>query len=444
MSYGDNPIGSEGEDRLNRKTAVAAMRALLDDPDLDTPIAIGIYGEWGSGKTSVMRMLMEALPGDPLRLWFDAWKYARQEEALWRALMLAVVDALRGQLDPDGASKAFDELEESLYRSRTSVERGDWSVDWRGALPLAVRAALGFVPAGKEVFDNVKSWFGKDGNAKEVLDLIRRDEIERYRAQVQSLEQFHRTLADLVRQHVTDGGQRLYLFVDDLDRCLPEDAVGTLEAIKLFLDIPGCVFVLGMDRAVVEQGIRVRYKEFALDPAAARVQPVDARQYLDKIIQIPFTLPPLADTQIAKFVEDWCGEHGQDALKEAKELIVKGVAPNPRSVKRTLNVLRLMVELRKVQDLPVDQDLVRRLAKIVVLQTSYDQVYRDIVADPGLIKRLEDAAFNPAQKSPARDVLNGFYRLDAMLKVEMARFTSLSRDELADLVYLTRVGGDGS
>ena len=87
------------------------------------------------------------------------------------------------------------------------------------------------------------------------------------------------TFGQLIKEHVTKQGRRLFVFVDDLDRCLPEAAVGALEAIKLFLDIEDCVFVLGMDRHLVEQGIRVRYREFALAPGAeAQDQPVDDRR----------------------------------------------------------------------------------------------------------------------------------------------------------------------
>jgi hypothetical protein len=65
----------------------------------------------------------------------------------------------------------------------------------------------------------------------------------------------------LLEQHVTNNDGRLVVFVDDLDRCLPEKAIEVLEAIKFFLGAPGCVFVLGLDQDVIARGIEMKYKE---------------------------------------------------------------------------------------------------------------------------------------------------------------------------------------
>lgn len=442
MSYGDNPVDTPAGDRLNRIAAVEALRTILGDPALDTPIALGIYGEWGSGKTSVMKMLFQVLedharlyaarPVPPLILWFEAWRYGRQADALWRALLLTVVAELRRALGKEAPAEAFERLEASLYRSLNWTEKGDLAVNWRAALPLAVRAAVGLVPAGKEVLDSLKSWFGKDKHAEEVMSLIERKEIEQYRQRIESLEQFQATLRDLIETHITAKDRRLFLFIDDLDRCLPEDAVATLEAIKLFLDIKGCVFVLGMDRAVVEQGIRVRYKDFALAPGAPAVQPVDARQYLDKIVQIPFTLPPLSQQQIGDFIDRWTVDHNQPELQRARDIIVKGVAPNPRSVKRTLNVLLLTVELRRRQEgMQLHPGDVERLAKIIVLQTSYDDVYRRAVEFPLLLEHME------SRLGDGPGILDRHPRLAEMMRDPAGRFGGLPIENLEFLLYLT-------
>jgi hypothetical protein len=214
-----------------------------------------------------------------------------------------------------------------------------------------------------------------------------------------------------------------------------------LEAIKIFFDAQdggalNCIFVLGMDRNVVEQGIRVRYREFALGAPAGGAQPVDARQYLDKIIQLPFNVPPLNLSQMERYIERWCRESQQNELAACAKLIATGVAPNPRSVKRTLNVLRLMVNLRKEANRAPDLDTVRRLAKIVVLQTSYDDVYRSVVVNPKELLELD--AQSRKSTPPEHEALKRYPRLCAMLALPPA-FPPSDAD-LDDLLFLARIG----
>src|SRR5207249_8782079 len=87
--YSDQPAT---QDELGFAPFATALAAIPQDVALaDTPLTIGIYGPWGSGKTSMMRTILDRL--DHTRcttIWFDAWRYA-QHEALWRALLLSLV-----------------------------------------------------------------------------------------------------------------------------------------------------------------------------------------------------------------------------------------------------------------------------------------------------------------------------------------------------------------
>jgi hypothetical protein len=215
------------------------------------------------------------------------------------------------------------------------------------------------------------------------------------------------------------------------------------------------VFVLGMDRHVVEQGIRVRYKEFEL--ADGLVGPVDPRQYLDKIIQIPFRLPPLDTKRMTNFIENWCQRHqgtGDERCPEleyvraCKSLIATGVAANPRSVKRTVSVLRLILKLRGVSDPDGldDQEreeiaeFARRLAKLVVLQTSYDDLYSEVVKRPKVLQNIEDQARERHRATSTKDWFereNG-ERMKAMFALE-PRFEPLNEDQLRQLVYVAEI-----
>ncbi len=159
MSHADHPraFTRAEDDWLDRRPAVAALRRLLNGVELETPLVVGIYGGWGSGKTSVMRTLEAELERpDRVLLWFDAWIYARQEQSLWRALLLRVIGELRrrlGELEESeegrkDATRLLDEARASLYRSLTVAEKGGIRVNWWGALPLVADAALTALTAG--------------------------------------------------------------------------------------------------------------------------------------------------------------------------------------------------------------------------------------------------------------------------------------------------------
>lgn len=448
MTLSDLPIARVAEDRLDRRRLAEALARTLAAPSLGTPLAAAIYGDWGSGKTSVMRMVQGALPDTSIRLWFDAWRYARQAETLWRALLTAVVEQLRqalaaGHPDPmaDARRKTEEKLNQLLERldhSRTEKVRGPARLNVKAAAALGFDVALRYASLGAVSVHDILHAL-KSNDAEKVAGLIRRAETERYRAQITSLDQFHAELGALLREHGVHGGadgRRLYVFVDDLDRCLPEDAVGALEAIKLFLDYEGCVFVLGMDRRVIEQGIAVRYRDYE----KAGVGRIDPSQYLDKIIQLPVTLPPLGVAQIEAYLAA-LNETAPDALLAACHATVRrGTPVNPRSVKRVLNGLMLLLELAGTRALgeAAAREEAQRLAKLAVLQVCFPELYRRVADAAAFLKALEGAARAPGGQSEARTVLDaaGMGSVTPLLK-EAPFFEALPDAELARLVGLS-------
>jgi hypothetical protein len=138
-----------------------------------------------------------------------------------------------------------------------------------------------------DVLEEARKSFGKGEPVSQVGQLAQafhRKEQVHYQSQLRSLEQFQQNFSDLVRLLLAAPGEEprcLVVFIDDLDRCTPEKALQVLEALKLFLDAPGCVYVLGLDSHAIEEAVRTRYHG-----------EVKAREYLEKIIQLPFILPP--------------------------------------------------------------------------------------------------------------------------------------------------------
>jgi hypothetical protein len=351
--------------------------------ECDTPLTIGIFGPWGSGKTSLMRLVQEALEGQRTKghrqAWtvrFNAWTYDRQE-VLWRALILQVLARFRpttpaGKPKPEEKlTKAdrelvqrLDDLEASLYREVEREELGSVKVDplqlIKGAAHGLVDMTLTLVPGvGGPLLKLVEKAAENvvDKDLGSVLAAVQRERRKIHRDHLQSLEQFETKFKELVAEQIIKKHRLLVVFIDDLDRCLPENAIEVLEAIKLFLDVPGCVFFLGADRDVIEKGIRVKYRSFVVQPGEAapspeeqaRRIPITGDNYLEKIVQLPFHLLPLQQRRIQDFV----GACGEEMAEECAKVFAAGLEPNPRKVKRTLNIFRMLsrlAERRQAED----------------------------------------------------------------------------------------------
>jgi hypothetical protein len=245
-------------------------------------------------------MLQKALqsdgrdPGAEI-VWFNAWQYS-QREALWRALLSRVLEALRPKVRPTSnkdtrtIDRSLDDLQSSLYGMVERQEAGGFEVDWaklaKGSLMGGLKVGLSFIPGGglvkqlQAMADN-----GAESSLGDVLDAFRREKTRVRLEQVQFLEQFRDRFQRLVEQRISKKGKRLVVLIDDLDRCMPETAIEVLEAVKLFLDVPGCVFVVAVDRKVIVEGIRVRYRDFALATGTGARLPIRGEDFLEKIIQ---------------------------------------------------------------------------------------------------------------------------------------------------------------
>jgi formylglycine-generating enzyme required for sulfatase activity len=234
------------------------------------------------------------------------------------------------------------------------------------------------------------------GIQPDLAELIGREAKTHYMQQLASMEQFEHSFKEAIKKTLGPNG-RLVVFVDDLDRCLPEKVVEILEAIKLFLNVPQTVFVLGMDRDIVCRGIESHYGVFLPEDSNQREElPIDGNAYLQKLIQLPFNLPPLNADGREKFIASLEDQMSREAKLDETTLQVfaRGLLPNPRQVKRALNVYNL---LRKIAEEQEKQDLIPKnsiawplLAKTVLIQSQWPELYGLWRQYPTLVQTLEE------------------------------------------------------
>ena len=420
------------EDKLNFGPYARTLLDIILNPNTQTPLTIGIFGSWGSGKTSLMKMIEAGLKrpnrqeGEGQQIfpvWFNAWLYSK-EEALWRALVMQVLGGLRKIRDIDAAARAeLSELADQLFRAVGPAELGSLSIAAADLLKEDGTSAAQItltLQHGLDFLENIATarQQGELAAAQALSNQVQRATAILEQERIESLDKFQKQFKALVEKHVLPRGY-LVIFVDDLDRCLPDKAVEVLEAIKLFLDVPGCIFILGIDRDVVERGIRLRYGEMAslnssgalpllisddiLEEGARGAAKyraflqglseegqdiIDGGRYLEKIVQIPFVLPPISPLAMGNFVatltpnlpDSRCGL-----------VFVRGLDPNPRQVKRSLNIFALLWGLAQQQPYLADRISPVRLAKLVVLQQRHSDLYEQLRQDPSLIISWERA-----------------------------------------------------
>jgi hypothetical protein len=356
------------------------------------PLTVGVFGPWGAGKSSFLKMWQDHLAFAPENrtLWFNPWKYDQKVE-VWAALIHSLLAELQAE-EPSRAKAA------RLARAAT------WLTVKGGAGVVASVATGGLVDA--KLVDAG-------------IDALTQSNAEHYR----SLNRFEEDFADAVDRYLGPSG-RLFVFVDDLDRCTAESAVTVLEALKLFVGNARCVFVLAMDFDVLAAAAGGRFPSGGPEVGAA---------YLEKIVQVPFFLPDVGFDRLRASVAGHVGDDLADS-EAFWELVLIGFGANPRKVKRFVNVLNLATAVLRRLDggpdprLPVSLRL--QLAELLIIRSEHRAFFRHLQQRPEDWRRLEDSpALPPPTDGPVRadpddesdPALRGFLAGEGLVRLLMTR-----------------------
>ena len=302
-------------------------------------------------------MLLQPLPSEDgaafkipprVTVWFNAWKYQNSEQ-LWAGLAHCIVSQVTARLQPAQRERFWL----SLHARRVDVNKVRrafyqqvfeeflpnglmWMAGCIGAVVLGVVlpklfSLLGFAGAGLLLNRMWDAWQKKleASRDKTVKGAFR----EFLRAPVYEGKQgfLHLVESDLreVLKLVATPEQPLVVFIDDLDRCAPPKVAQVVEAINLFLggDYPNCVFVLGMEPEMVAASLEVSYQELAdklKRIAAARDRAPLGWRFMEKIVQLPLTIPPPSGPGMEQYLESILGakpETEEPEVAPAEELV---------------------------------------------------------------------------------------------------------------------------
>jgi len=282
-------------DLLNNEAIAKTVITLLTEKP-EQPVTIGIHGDWGAGKSSILEMIEAGFESnqDALCLKFNGWRFQGFEDA-----KIALIE---------GIVTSLVESRPALQRAGDTVKEVFKRIDWlkvaKRAGGLAFTAFTG-VPTLDQLGTIVGSLEKALSNPAELLNkeniTLAADELKAVIKPAESksvpkeIEEFRKAFDDLLD---AAGVKQLIVLIDDLDRCLPDTAIETLEAIRLFVFTPRTAFVVAADEAMIEYAVRKHFPDLP-DTTGPRDY---ARNYLEKLIQVPFRIPALGETEARIYV----------------------------------------------------------------------------------------------------------------------------------------------
>lgn len=413
-------------DFLGHKRIAQTITSIIEEQHL-RPLTIGVYGDWGAGKSSVLTFIHQQFAQDPdvLVVSFNGWLFQGYEDTKSALMELVVTELVRKQ----PKSQTVLKLGKSL------LDKINWfklaKVGAAGMISLAATAATAHLaPAMAPIVagHGALSFLGGLFSGKKKEDEQEKDKEIDYELFIRDevggtipgqFQQFRQQLRDLIKSAEVS---KLVVLVDDLDRCLPQTVIEILEAIRLFLFVEGTIFVLSADEHLIEYAVRKHFPDLPVDRTEY------TRNYLEKLVQIPFRLPSLNRLQSSNYISFLLLQQHLQTVPETLGRIVEafevskktpfdnvaldialiegtlgsgeipklrsvlaiagqlgnvladGLKGNPRNIKRFLNTLFLRQRVAHVCGIEDAIDLAV-LAKLMILERFQEQLYQTVTEE---------------------------------------------------------------
>lgn len=447
-------------DYLNFDYLVDAVKSIAMDSKL-TPSTIGVYGDWGSGKSSLMQMVEEKIESeynDTCCIRFNGWLFEGYEDAK-TAFCGTILDTLRAnETIPSKAKTRITNLLKKVDGKKILMKGGSLALDILLSGGIGSIATLTVDTITNALKDKISNSTSDD--VKEVLKGVLADKkIASNRNDIKKFQsEFKKILDESKIEH-------LVIFVDELDRCTPDTVLDIFAAMRLFLFVEKTSFIIGADSRLIDYAIKTRYQNIPGNNLDI------SKEYLEKLVQYPVTIPKLDELELERYLtcllleteiediaecvrgevlyepinqENLISKHGEkeEKIKEAL-LLSRIVSPilaarlngNPRQCKRFLNTLFMRVKMAESRVVTLDKNI---LAKLMLLEYFKEPMYAEVM-NPNNKKAFEDLekSFNNS-KSIDNDNVFRKWKDDKWVKDWLAIKVSLSGVDLKPYYYFSR------
>lgn len=309
---------------------------------------IGIYGDWGSGKTTLLKSIHQDIYDKNknkdentkvlcIPVWFNPWRY-ENEEHIVIPLLLQIKHTLSETLDNlnilTEEKKNFREKFDKTVRALASGFSGKFSL---GLAEVSFSA--------KDVIDQEQQLQSKKDLTPELSSI--------YFDIIKHLEELTRIDGVCIKY---------FIFIDDLDRCLPDKGLRLLEHFKTLFDVDGFVFIIGLDTRSIKSWINRKYGTDSF---------ISSKDYVEKLIQIPFVLPKVKSDEFLEIIKKQENLLNESEIKVIDDL--KDYLPqNPRTLKKMINDY-LLIKLA-YEDVKPDP-----MFKMLILKHRWERCYNDMM-----------------------------------------------------------------
>ena len=396
----DLPIATQKEDVLGFTRFVESIRNAICHTG--TPFVYGVLGDWGSGKTSILRLLQNRLIDDfnnrsfPfVPIWFNAWLYENEANIVY-PLLYAIKRDFEQRVGSMTDRKEFRKnfLQVVITSALALTDLG---------LRVATKHFTGEALKLKDIEDHFKMAKEHPDQLEGVLNNWA-DEVTKLNEAFQMLlTTYARDLAT-IQNEFTEEDVKFVILIDDLDRCMPSTAIALLESIKNYLSVRNCIFVLGLNPKIIYQGIRLKYQGLE----------IEGREYLEKILNYSFQVPEPTPKQLVEFaklrlndllLEDEKREQFRSCFEGFGEYLNSSRFSNPRKIKRILNRYLLFIsrfetadeyrekyENRIVIQLIIIAEYFPNLFQLFLGSNRYDALYqlKDVLSGHIRVKDFDD------------------------------------------------------
>jgi hypothetical protein len=418
----DQALGPDDPDTLEHRPIAERVADLVSVST--TPLNIALFGAWGSGKSSFAQLLRECLnnryPKSKL-VTYNAWTF--EGESLERSF----ISGAATQLDMGEGETRNIEFHGGLYEHRRSarlnLDRADIAKllliaagFFAGALVflfllvMGIAMIVGTDPV-RSAIDALPSLIPATAVAGIVASAAR-EIVAGARVDVDSSaptqEQFRTTFRHLIERGAHGKEDRLVFFIDELDRCSPDQVVKVLASVRHFFDQPSCVFVIAADRDVIEQALAEKVEQAT--PLNLEIPYYSsASEYIDKVFQHQVALPPLRGRRLTRFARDliespttglWAELAAVDDGRlrdQLTYLLIPSHVRSPRRVKVLLNNFATNARIAQSRGLNIVKNA-PALAKLTALRTEFPLFAADLQSEPRLPKLLLEEPANPSPR----------------------------------------------